>query len=93
MSWFPSVRWRYTFCTAGPGRIYIQANAGFLLSTVSTTPAGDIERDRNQVADFQKLYVVAFLNHLSGDLMAENQTGGSGCASAHHMLIASADIG
>jgi hypothetical protein len=69
------------------------ANAGFLFSTVSATPAGDIERDRNEIPDFKKLDPASFLNHLSGNFVAENQTGRSGRASADHMLIASADIG
>ena len=46
-------------------------------------------RSQHEIPDFKKLDPAPFLNHLSGNFVAENQTGRSGRPSAYHMLIAS----
>jgi hypothetical protein len=61
--------------------------------TVATPTAGDIEWNRDQVADLQKLDIPAAFNDLTRNLVAEHQPGRRGGSSPHHVLIASTDVG
>src|SRR5262249_14869471 len=62
------------------------------LLAVAATATGDVERNGNQVADFDELDVTARLDHLSRNFMAEDQTCRSGGTAADHVLVAAADI-
>jgi len=78
---------------AGAIPINIQADAGLAFPAVAAASARDVERDGNQVAHIQELYVPAFLNDFAGDLVSQYHTGRSRGAASDHMLIAAADVG
>ena len=58
---------------ARPGRVDVEADAGLALLAVAAATAGDVERHRDDVADLDELDVRAGLDHLAGDLVAEDQ--------------------
>ena len=58
---------------AGPRRIHVQADPGLAFFAIPAAPAGDVERDRAEVADFDELHVPPRLDHLAGDLVAQDQ--------------------
>jgi len=51
------------------------------------------ERDRHEIADLEIFDVMAFLDHLAGDLVSEHHAGGRRRAASDHMLVGAADIG
>src|SRR5690242_11740738 len=89
----PPAHVNVTVRASGASGVYVEADARFLFPTVSATSAGDVERNRYKIPAFQKLDSAPFLDDLSGDFMAEDQTGRSSGASAHHVLITPANIG
>jgi hypothetical protein len=76
-----------------PGFVGIQANTGLAAFTISASAAGDIERHGNDVPDIDELDVATGLDHLTRDLMTQYQPRRHSGASAHHVLIAAADVG
>ena len=78
---------------ARPVRVDVQADAGVALLAVAAAPAGDVEGDRAEVALLDELDVAADLDHLAGDLVAEDQALGRGRAAADHVLVGAADVG
>jgi len=78
---------------AGARRIHAQANARLAFLAIAATAAGDIERHGNQVADFDEFDIPPGLNHFTGNFMTQHQPSRRGCASAHHMLVAAANVG
>jgi hypothetical protein len=59
----------------------------------ATTATGDVEGNRDQVADLQKFDIPATLNNLSRYLVAQHQSSRRGRPPSHHVLIASANVG
>src|SRR6185295_7268435 len=78
---------------ARTGRIHGQADAGLAFAAIAAAPAGDVERNGNQVTDVQHFDVATLFDDLARDLMTEDQTLRGGCAAADHVLIRSADVG
>ncbi len=79
--------------TAGTRRVDGQADAGVLFLTGTATAAGNVERNRDQVADLQVLDIAAFLDDFPGDLVTEHQADLGGSAAAHHVLVRAANVG
>src|SRR5471032_2003653 len=82
-----------TVCTTGTGRVDGQAHAGVLFLARAAAAACDVERYRDQVADFQVFDVAALLDHFAGDFVPQDQAGLGGGAAAHHVLVGAADVG
>ena len=59
----------------------------------TAAPARDVEWHGDDITHIEELYIVAFLNHLAGDLMAEHEPRRRRCATPNHVLIRSADVG
>jgi len=78
---------------AGARRVDAETDAGALLLAAAAAAAGHIEGHRDQVALGQRLHVATQLDHLAGDLVAQDQALGRRGASAHHVLVASANVG
>ena len=78
---------------AGPRRIHGEADSGLAFPAVAASPARDVERHGDQVADVQELDVAALFDDLAGDLVAQHQSRRRGGPAAHHVLIAATDIG
>src|SRR5512132_4245626 len=77
----------------GPGRVDVLTDPGVALLAVAAAPAGDVERDADQVADLDELDVAADLGDLAGDLVAEGLALGGGGPPADHVLVGAADVG
>ena len=77
---------------AGTSRVHVQADPRLSLLAVAAAAAGDIERDRDQVANFHELHVPARFYDLSSDLVAEYQACGRCRPSPHHVLVGTANI-
>src|SRR3712207_4012738 len=77
---------------AGTVGVDVQADAGLALLAVATAAAGDVERHADDVPDLQELDVVALLDDLPGDLVAQHQTLGRRRAPPDHVLVAAADV-
>jgi len=75
-----------------PVRVHVQADPGLALLAVGAPPAGDVERDRHQVADLDELDVAADLGDLTRDLVAECESGRRRRTAADHVLVAAADV-
>jgi len=78
---------------ARAGGVDVEADPGLALLAVSAAAAGDVERDRNQVALLDELNVPADLDHLARNLMAKDQAGGRGGPAADHVLVRAANVG
>ncbi|MCY1290263.1 hypothetical protein D9M71_616030 [compost metagenome] len=82
-----------TVGAAGTGRVDGQAHAGVHFLAGAAAAAGHVEGYRYQVADLQVFHVTAFLDHLTGDLVAEHQADLRGGTATHHVLVRAADVG
>ena len=60
---------------------------------VTAASARDVERHRAEVALLDVLHARPDLDHLTGDLVAQDQTFGGGGPPADHVLVAAADVG
>ena len=78
---------------AGARGIHRQAHAGVLFLAGAAAPAGDVERDRDQVAQLQRFDVGTEFDHFPGNFVAKHEAGRCGGAPAHHVLVGPADIG
>jgi hypothetical protein len=58
---------------AGAVGVHVEADAGLAFLAVATAAAGDVERHRDDVADLDELHVGPDLDHLTGDLVSEDQ--------------------
>src|ERR1035438_7351381 len=90
---YPAAHIHVAVSRARPGWVDVQADARFAVFAVAAAPAGDVERHRNQVTDFDELHVAPGLDHFTRNLMPQNQSLRSGRAAAHHVLVAAANIG
>ena len=89
----PAAHIHIAVSTSRAAVVHREANAGILFTAVSATSTSDIERHRHEVADVEELYVAALFDHLSGDLMSQNQSGFGGGAPSDHVLIRPANVG
>jgi hypothetical protein len=89
----PAAHIHIAISPTGARRVHAQAHAGVLLLAGTATAAGDIERDRHEVALLEGLDISADLDHLAGDLMAQHQARLGGGAAPHHVLVGAADVG
>ena len=62
-------------------------------TAIATAPAGDVERNRNDVTFLDELDIAAKLDDFAGDLVAENQPRRRGRPPADHVLVGAADVG
>jgi hypothetical protein len=62
------------------------------LSAVATASAADVERDRDQVAFLQELYVSTYFENFAGVRVAEDHALGSRKAAAVDVLVTAADV-
>src|ERR1039457_4197126 len=76
-----------------PRRVDVQTDARVALFAVAAAPTGDGERHRDQDTDPDELHLTPRLSHFPRNLVAQNQSLGSGRAAAHHVLVAAANIG
>ena len=77
---------------SGPIRVDVEADPSLAFLAVAAPATRDVERHRAQVADLDELDVATDPDHLTGDLMAEDQPLGGSGAAANHVLIAAADV-
>ena len=89
----PSAHIHITISSARARRIYGKANPCLLGAAIATAPARHIERHRANIADPQEFDVAAFFDDFARDFVTENQPGRCSRATAHHVLIAAANIG
>src|SRR5207248_8712982 len=89
----PTAHVDVAICRAGTGRIHVQTDSGPPFLTIPAAAAGNVERNRNQIADFDEFDVASGLDDFAGDLMAENQTLRRSRTPPDHVLIAPADVG
>lgn len=76
-----------------PGGVHVEANTGMAGLARGATPASNVEGHRAKVALFDELDVVAALDDLSSDLVAENHVAArKGRSAADHVLVAAADV-
>ena len=78
---------------AGTVRVDVQADAGVPGLAHAAPPARDVERHRAQIALLDELDARPGLDHLTGDLVPEDQSLGRGRAAADHVLVGAADVG
>jgi hypothetical protein len=78
--------------SAGPGRVHIQADASLALFAVAAAAAGNVEGHRHDIAHADKLHIPPGLDHLAGDLVAQNQPLRRRRSSPHHVLIRATDV-
>src|SRR5699024_2596538 len=85
---------------AGAGRVDVQAYACLALIAHLATTTGDVEGNRADVALLDEQHVAAGLDHFAagldhfaGDLVPQSLPHRRGGAGAHHVLVASANIG
>ncbi len=74
-------------------RVDAEADSGFAFLAVLAPPAGDVEGHRAEVADLDCFHIAADFDDFAGDFVAEDEAFGGGGAAAHHVLVATADIG
>ena len=80
--------------STGAGRVDIEAHARVAPLARGAAAAGDVERDGADVADLKELTVIAQLDDLPGDLMAEDHVPArEGSAPPYHVLVRAADVG
>ena len=65
----PSAHVHVAVRRARPRGIDVQADSRRLFFAVPASPAGNVERHRNQVADFNKFHVAAGFDNLAGNFM------------------------
>lgn len=76
-----------------PGGVDVEANTGMAGLAHGATAASNVEGHRAKVALFDELDVVAALDDLSSDLVAENHVAArKGRSAADHVLVAAADV-
>src|SRR5579859_1846235 len=92
LSAHPAAHVNVSISSPGPGRVDVQTDARLALFAIAAAPTGDVERNRNQVTDFDELHVAAGLDHFAGNLVPQNQTFRGGSATAHHVLVAAANV-
>ena len=88
----PTAHVHVTVGRAGPVGIGVQANAGVALLAVGAPSACDVERHRAEVSLLDELDIWPGLDHLAGDLVAEDQSGGRRRTTSDHVLIRTADV-
>jgi hypothetical protein len=71
----------------------VQADAGVALLAHAAATAGDVERHRDEVAGLDELDPGTDFDHLTGDLVPEDQARRRGGAAADHVLVRPADVG
>src|SRR5699024_8504999 len=76
---------------ARAGRVDVQADPGLAFVAHPAAAAGDVEGHRADVSGLGEQHIVAHLDDLAGDLVAERLPDGCRGAPADHVLIASAD--
>src|SRR5699024_5692966 len=74
-------------------RVDVQADSGLALLAVLAAPTGDVERHGDDVTDLERLHVRSELDHLAGDLVAEDEVHWCGGAATDHVLVGPADVG
>ena len=89
----PSPHVDIAVCRARAVWVDVEADAGLALLAVAATTAGDVERHRADVALLDELDVRPGLDHLAGDLVAEDEPLGGGRAATDHVLVGTADVG
>src|SRR5699024_3730631 len=77
----------------GPVRVDVETDAGRPLLAVAAPAAGDVERDRAEVALMDELHARPGRHDLTGDLVAQDQVLGCGGAAPDHVLVRAADVG
>src|SRR5581483_2126764 len=88
----PSAHVHIAVGRARTGGIHGQADARFAFAAIAAAPAGDVERDGDQVADVQHLHVAALLDDFAGDLVSEDQSLRRRRPAANHVLVRTADV-
>src|SRR5215211_1674288 len=78
---------------AGSFWVDVQTDPGLALLAVTAAAAGDFERDRAEIALLYKLDVVAELDHLAGNLVAQCLPLRRRRPAPDHMLVGTADVG
>src|SRR5690606_29932736 len=89
---FPAAHVDVAVGRPGAARVDVEADPRLPLPAVAAPPAGDVERDRDDVPDVQELDVVALLDDLPGDLVPERLPGRSSGAAPYHVLVGAADV-
>src|SRR5581483_9308114 len=77
---------------AGAIAVDVQTDTGLALFTVATATARDVEGDGDDVALLDEFHIGARLDDLAGNFVTQYQAGRGGCATAHHVLVTSADV-
>src|SRR6266566_302426 len=70
----------------------VEADAGLALFAVPAAPAGDVEGHRAEVALLDVLDIAPDLDHLAGDLVAEDQALRRRGPTPDHVLVRAADV-
>lgn len=78
---------------AGAGGIDIEADARLAGFAILAATAGDVEGDADDVALLDELDIASAFDDFTGDLVTEDEAGGSGGAAADHVLVAATDVG
>src|SRR5271156_4594205 len=79
--------------SAGTARIHVEADAGLLFAAGAAAPAGNVERNSDEISDLKIFDVGTGLYYFSGNFVSQDHAGRSGGAAADHMLVRAADIG
>src|SRR5690606_15903137 len=74
-------------------RVDVEADAGLALLAVAAPAAGDVERHRAEVTLLDELHAGPDLDHLTGDLVAEDEILRRRCPASDHVLVRTADVG
>src|SRR5439155_17834936 len=79
----------------GTGALWVdvEADTGLALLAVPAAPASDVEGHRAEVALLDVLDIAPDLDHLAGDLVAEDQALWCGGPAPDHVLVRAADVG
>src|SRR5271156_3909261 len=77
----------------GTTGVHIQANACLLLSTGAASPASNVERNCDQVTDFQILNVITGFDDFARDLVTKDHPRWSGGTTPYHVLVRTAYVG
>jgi hypothetical protein len=62
---------------AALGGVHVEADAGVAFATGATASAGNVERDRDEVADIDEEDVLTLLDNFAGNLVAEDDAFGA----------------
>ena len=89
----PTAHVHIAISTAGEAGVYREADARVARAACTAAPTRDVEWHRDDVAHIEEFHVIALLDHLAGDLVAEHEPGRRRRATANHMLVRSADVG